>query len=514
MSEQSTGKVYLVGAGPGDVGLISKRAMRCLAEAQVVVYDHLANPALLTSCAEQAELIYVGKMAGDHTLSQREIEELLIARAREGKVVVRLKGGDPFVFGRGGEEALALAEAGIAFEVIPGITSAIAVPAYAGIPVTHRGIAASFHVFTAHEAPEKNHNDLDWKTIAQLEGTLIFLMGVRTLHQLVTQLVRHGKSPQTPAAVIRWGTMPEQEVVTGTLGDIVQRANEAHLEPPAITIIGEVVRLRPQLRWIEHKPLFGYRIALTRPKDQSEELAELLQREGADVLLTPTIAIKPRAFSNEIRDELLKLHSYDWIVFTSANGVKFFFNHLRQLKLDARALSEAQVAAIGEKTAETLEAHGVRPDAVPGRFVQEALAESLKVHQNDHVLVPRAAVARDALERILTEKGAHVRILPLYDTVPDERGISQLRDALREKRVHIVTFTSASTVESLAASIEPEELAALFPGVLIASIGPLTSAALCKLGLQPAVEAKIHTAAHLARSIMEYLENQSQQFHA
>lgn len=508
------GKVYLVGAGPGDIGLVTKRALNCLENAHVIVYDHLANPALLSFCAVQAELIYVGKQAGSHTLSQGEIEKLLIERAREGKIVVRLKGGDPFVFGRGGEEALALAQEGIPFEIIPGVSSAIAVPAYAGIPVTHRGIAASFHVFTAHEAPEKEQSDLDWKTIAKLEGTLVFLMGVRTLERIVHELLRHGKSDQTPVAVVQWGTMPEQKVVAGSLADIVERTKEARLEPPAVTVIGEVVRLRSQLRWVEHKSLFGFRVALTRPKDQCQELAEVLQQDGADVLITPTIAIEPRPLTDEIRKELLRLHAYDWIVFTSANGVRIFFSHLARLKLDARALSESRVAAIGEKTAETLAHHGIRPDAVPGRFVQESLAESLAVHANDRVLVPRAAVARDALEKILTEKGAHVQVLPLYDTVPDSHGISQLKEALRQKRIHIVTFTSASTVESLAGSLAAEELAELFSGVTIASIGPLTSLALRKLGLQPAVEAKIHTALHLARAIIEHVQNHSQQFHA
>lgn len=512
MIQHLPAKVYLVGAGPGDTGLVTKRALHLLSEADVVIYDHLANPALLSFCRGSAELIYAGKRAGEHALRQEEINALLVQHAQAGKSVVRLKGGDPFLFGRGGEEALALVQAGIPFEVVPGVTSAIAVPAYAGIPVTHRGIATSVHVFTAHEAAHKQESNLNWKAVAQLDGTLVFLMGVRTLEHVVEQLLRHGYPKDTPAALISWGTLPEQQVVTGTVEDIVQLAHEHNVAPPAVSVFGDVVKLRPNLRWVEQKPLFGYRIALTRPKEQSLELAELLEHLGADSVITPTIQIQPRPLTEEIRAEILRLHSYEWVVFTSANGVNIFWKHMEHLGRDARAFSECRIAAIGDKTAEVLRSIGLRADAVPSRFVQESLAEVLPVRPNDRVLIPRAAVARDALERLLTQRGAHVKVLPLYDTVPDEDGVRRLIDALRTKHVHGVVFTSASTVESFAALVPGGSLQELMQGVLVASIGPLTSAALAKFGVQPTVEAKVHTTEHLANAIVEHVRTTTQRF--
>jgi uroporphyrinogen III methyltransferase/synthase len=512
MTQQAQGKVYLVGAGPGDVGLVTRRAVRCLEAADVVVYDYLVNPALLAYCRAGAELVYVGKKAGDHTLSQEQINNLLLEKAQQGKCVVRLKGGDPFVFGRGGEEALCLAQSGVPFEIVPGVTSAVAVPAYAGIPVTHRGMAVSFHVFTAHEAPDKPESDLDWKSIARLDGTLVFLMGVRTLDHVVNELLRHGYPATAPVALIRWGTLPEQEVLTGTLKDIVQRAREHNFAPPAVTVIGEVVQLRQQLRWAEKKPLFGYRIALTRPREQSLELAELLEHHGADVLITPTIKIHPRPLNDEIRAEIRRLSDYQWVVFTSANGVKIFCEYLEHFGLDARAFSESRIAAIGDKTAQTLREHGLRADAVPSRFVQESLAEAIPVRPNDRVLIPRAAVARDALERMLLDRGARVKVLPVYDTLPDDEGIRALIEGLTSKRINGIVFTSASTVEGFAARLTPALRADIAANVLVASIGPLTSAALKKAGITPTVEAKVHTGSHLAQAILEYAQTTTQRF--
>ncbi len=512
MSRPAVGRVYLVGAGPGDVGLITARGIECLRKADVVIYDHLANPTLLVHAEKASELIYAGKCAGQHAMSQAQIEDLLVNKAREGKTVVRLKGGDPFVFGRGGEEAVALQRAGVPFEVVPGVTSAVAVPAYAGIPVTHRGLSTSFHVFTAHEAPDKKSSDLDWKTIAHLEGTLVFLMGTRALEEVVQQLLSNGKAPETPVALIRWGTLPEQETLTGTLRDIVAKAQQAGLAPPVVTVVGRVADLRSEICWYEKKPLFGYRAALTRPRDQSEELARALHEAGADVVITPTIAVKPRALSDEIRTELLRLHAYDWVVFTSANGVKIFFDYLWKLGKDARALSECRLAVIGEKTGETLKVHGLRPDAVPSRFVQEGLGEVIPVRPNDRVLIPRAAAARDALERMLADAGAVVKVLPIYDTLPDPEGVKALVEGLRAQRINLVTFTSASTVQSLIEGRTKEELLQLFDGVIIASIGPLTSAAIKRAGLEVHIEAKVHTADHLAQAIVDALKDRTQKF--
>jgi uroporphyrinogen III methyltransferase/synthase len=514
MSRSQSGKVYLIGGGPGDVGLVTAKAYQILAQADVVVYDHLANPVLVDTAPPAAERIYAGKKAGAHAMSQEDINALLIEKARAGKCVARLKGGDPFVFGRGGEEALALAQAGIPFEIVPGVTSAIAVPAYAGIPVTHRDMASAVHIFTGHEAGEKDATKLEWKIISQLSGTLVFLMGASNLPIIVQELVRHGRSADTPAAVIQWGTMPEQVTVTGTLDDICKRAKEAGIGSPAVTVIGETVRLRKHLKWFEVKPLFGCRVALTRPFDQSEEIADILRNAGADVIVTPTIAVKARPLDEEFRTELLRLHGYDWVIFTSTNGVNIFFDHLSAMGKDARSLSDCRLGAIGEKTAETLRSHGIIPDAIPGRFVQEALAEAIPVRANDHVLIPRAAVARDALEKMLVERGAKVRVLPLYDTLPDKEGVQRLLAALSERRVNVVTFTSASTFESITKFTTSDELKKIFCGVTISSIGPVTTSVIQKFGLEVSVEAAVHTGRHLAEAIISYWQEKTKRFSA
>ncbi len=502
------GIVYLVGAGPGDAGLLTLRGAECLARADVIVYDHLVNEALLCHASQNAERIYVGKRAGSHTMPQDEINKLLATHATQGKTVVRLKGGDPFLFGRGGEEALYLADHSVPFEVVPGVTSAIAVPAYAGIPVSQRGYNVSVHIITGHEAPEKSESDLDWKALARCEGTLVFLMGVANLDRIAKELIRHGRPSSTPCAVIRWGTLPEQTTVVAPLGEIAERVRAAQISPPAITVVGEVVRLRDQLKWYERKPLFGVRVAVTRPPDQSRELIAYLREAGADVLLTPTIEIHPRPLTEEVRKELELLHSYDWAVFTSANGVHIFFEYLGRVGQDARSLADLRIAAIGDKTAEALSQHGIRADVTPDRFVQEALASAIPVLSGDRVLIPRAAAARDALERDLTARGGKVRVLPLYDTRVCESGVTQLLRELREGRVHVVTFTSASTFESLAESAHDADLPQLLQNVLLASIGPITSAAITRKGCRVAIEASHHNAQGLAEAIIEFFANE------
>lgn len=499
------GTVYLVGAGPGNAGLITVRGVDCLRRADVVVYDYLANETLLGYAPSGSELIYVGKSAGCHAMPQQEINELLAARALQGKTVVRLKGGDPFVFGRGGEEAEHLVRAGVAFEIVPGVTSAIAGPAYAGIPVTQRGINTSFHVITGHEDADKTESSIDWPTLAKLDGTLVFLMGVSNLARIAAELIRHGRAPETPVALIRWATLPEQDVLVSDLSRVAEDAAAQKFAPPVVTVIGEVVGLRPILNWVGRKPLFGVRAAATRPADQCASLREALVAAGADVAVTPTIRIKPRDFDDETRATLRGVSSFDWLVFTSVNGVKIFFDLLLRSGLDARSLANAQIAAIGEKTAETLLAVGIRADCMPAVYVQEELARAIAVQPRARVLIPRAAEARAALEQDLEQRGAHVTVLPVYDTVADENGIARLLDLLKRKRVNLITFTSSSTVDRLADQLPPEDITRLLDGVTVASIGPVTTATvLRRFGVKRVIEAGKSTADGLAQAILEH----------
>lgn len=498
------GTVYLVGAGPGDVGLLTLRGAECLAEADVIVYDHLANEELLSHASRTAERIYVGKSAGQHAKLQSEINDLLTEYALAGKTVVRLKGGDPFLFGRGGEEAIHLREHGIRFEIVPGVTSAIAVPAYAGIPVTHRKINVSLHIVTGHEDEDKDQPDIEWDLLARTEGTLVFMMGVGNLPRIVHELVSRGKAADTPVALIRWGTTPEQETLVSTLQDVVHEVANRNFHPPAVVVIGPVVRLRELIQWAEEKPLFGLRIALTRPEEQSAQLATSLRAEGAAVLIAPTIKITGRELSPTIKRELEMLSSYDWIVFTSANAVRVFGEMLFEMKLDARALANCRIAAIGERTAAALKKMGIRSDTVPHEFTQESLSHAIHVTKGDRVLIPRAAVARDVLEKELLSRGASVHSVPLYDTLGDPDGIATLRHELTRGRIHVATFTSASTIQRFAEQVKQEDIPRLFADVTLASIGPITSDALRAVGLTPHVEAETATADGLATAIVKH----------
>ena len=391
------GLVSLVGAGPGDPGLLTLRGAEVLAAADVVVYDYLANPALLAHVRPEAERIYVGKQAGCHTLSQDQINALLVERGLLGQRVARLKGGDPFVFGRGGEEALALARAGVPFEVIPGVTSALAAPAYAGIPVTHRGLSSSFAVVTGHEDPAKELSAIDWARLATGVDTLIFLMGVGNLPNITERLLAHGRPAETPAATVRWGTRPGQQTVTGTLADIADEVRLADLRPPAVTVIGEVAALRETLRWFEDRPLFGQRVLVTRARTQASVLSARLRALGAEAIELPTIRIVPPADWGPLDRAIESLTAYDWIVFASVNGVRFFWERLTEADLDARALGAVKLAAIGPITASELETHGLRADYTPPTYVAEAIASGLGDVRNQRILLPCADIARPAL---------------------------------------------------------------------------------------------------------------------
>src|SRR5437870_6362818 len=519
--------VYLVGAGPGDPGLITVAGLRRLKEADAVVYDRLVNEALLKEVRPDAELVFVGKIAGE-SHDQEAINRLLIEKAREGKRVVRLKGGDPFVFGRGGEEAEALREAGISFEIVPGVTSAVAVPAYAGIPVTHRGLASTFAVITGHENPEKPESSIDWGKLATAVDTLVFLMGTKTLPEIVEKLIENGCTPKTPAAVIRWGTTPEQQTVTGTLTDIVRRVQEANLSPPAITVVGEVVRLREKLSWFEDRPLFGKRVLITRTRRQASTLARLLAAEGASPIELPAIEIGPSGDADAVGEAIdaLTASRYAWAVFTSANAVELWFGHLRERGLDARAFATTKVAAIGPATAEALAGRGVVADGGPKEYVAEEVVRALlprlamaspsvrpeepssaaerrlegsRVATAPRILVPRAESARPELVEGLRAAGAEVDEITLYRAAVPETAPAEALSLLREGAIDIVTFTSSSTVRNLTAMLNGH--IETLRGPLVACIGPITAKTAEELGLRVDVVASEYTVEGLVRAL-------------
>ena len=481
--------VYLVGAGAGDVGLLTCKAAELLRAADVVIYDRLADDAILNLCP-RAKKIYVGKAAGSHTLKQSEINQLLVDTARQNEIVVRLKGGDPFVFGRGGEEALHLRENNLPFEIVPGVTSAVAVPAYAGIPVTHRGIAASFAVVTGHEDPSKPESSINWSKLATAVDTLIFLMGVANLPQIVAKLIEHGRSPETPAALIRWGTKPTQEVFVTTLREVPN----VKVQPPAIFVVGDVVNLREQLKWFDVKPLFGKRILVTRARAQASKLSAKLQALGANVVECPTIKIAPPSDEFRQLDAAIKiLREFDWTIFTSANGVEQFFARLKVHGLDARALNK--VAAIGSATADKLSTFGIVADVVPKNFVAESLADALKPFvDGKKVLIARAEIARDVLPDALKSFGADVTVAPAYKTLTESPAQIDF-DA-----IDLATFTSSSTVENFVAAHGVDALKK-FPS---AAIGTITARTLKNFGVEAEVVADEFTIDGLVAAVKKF----------
>lgn len=499
------GIVYLIGAGPGDPGLITVRGRDCLRAAEVVVYDYLANPALLRE-APEAETIYVGKSKGLHHLPQEEINALLVVLARQGKIVARLKGGDPYVFGRGGEEALCLAQAGIPFEVVPGVTAAFAAGAYAGIPLTHRDYTTSLGLFTGHEDPAKKLSTLDWEKLATGVGTLVFYMGMSNLDTIASELIRYGRAPETPVAVIRWATLPRQETLVAPLGEIAAVVAAADFKPPAIIIVGEVVALRPQLSWFDRKPLFGRTILVTRAAEQAGEFATMLQELGAQVVECPTIRLAPVADPAELDAAIRALADFSWLILTSGNAVRFFFARLAALGLDARALGRCRVCAVGPKTGAALRAFGITPDLVPSDYKAEgvvaALADSL--HGGEKILFPRADKAREVIADGLAALGAEVRAPVLYcNTLPAALPADALA-ALESGAVDAVCFTASSTVENLHAILGAADFQRLLAPLAIASIGPITSKSCAKLGLLVAIEPAEYTLNALSEALVSY----------
>jgi uroporphyrinogen III methyltransferase/synthase len=504
------GKVYLVGAGPGDPGLITVRGKSLLERAEVVVYDYLAGKKLLKHAPAGAELIYVGKKGGiKHAYSQEEISQMLVDHALAGKMVVRLKGGDPFIFGRGGEEIEKLHEAGVLFEVVPGVTSATAAATYAGIPITHRDYTASVAFLTGHEDPTKETSNIDWSKLSTGAGTLVIYMGIKNLPIIVANLIRYGRDPKTPVAVVRWASTPEQRSVVGTLETITQIVAEAEIKPPSLIIVGEVVKLRATMDWYENRPLFAKKIIVTRTREQASELVAGLEEFGANCLEYSTIHIKPVDSYDILDSELERLNEYHWILFTSLNGVKYFFEHLYSKGMDARDLKGTDLAVVGKSTADFLLSYGLNADLIPSTFTGEGLAESLLDQgiEGRNILIPRALYGREILPETLRGAGAQVTIAPVYQNCPAEGDKESLREELLNGGVEMITFTSSSTVRNFLTMLDAkdqEELQTILEGIKIAAIGPITAKTVTDNGLQVDVQPKEYTISGLIQSIVDY----------
>jgi uroporphyrinogen III methyltransferase / synthase len=499
---KSKGAVYLVGAGPGDAGLLTLRGAELLGRADTVIYDLLVNPALLRLARPEAELILRRKRA---EMPQEKITALMMEKARAGKTVVRLKGGDPYVFGRGGEEAIALAEAGIYFEVVPGVSSVVAAPNYAGIPLTHREYCSSFTVFTGHEAEENEDAGLLYSQIAKIPGTKVALMGTEKLDEWTKAVMANGLPPETPAAIIEWGTRGRQKSAAGTLGTLGALAKEKNFAPPALVVLGEVVRLREQLNWFEHRPLFGKRIVVTRGRGQNVELTHKLGDLGAEVLEIPVIKRAQTDNKQDLVDALLALNSYDWLVFTSANGVTAFFDLFFRHFHDLRDLGGARIAAVGPATAAKLREMHLQVDVMPDEFVGKKIAEGIAKHssiENSKVCLLRAENANADLPLALEELGAITDDIAVYKTVAETDNLPGVVDDFLERGADWLTFTSGSTVQFFHERFDLPKLMKQFPQMKIASIGPETSKMARGLGLTPKIEAKEHTSAGLVAELM------------
>lgn len=497
-----TGICYLAGAGPGDVGLVTLRVRECLEQADVIVYDYLCNPQLLTWAPPEAEVIYAGKKAGSHSMPQEEINRLLVERTSAGKRVVRLKGGDPFLFGRGGEEALALAEAGLPFEILPGVSSAIAGPAYAGIPVTHRESSSQLTIFTGHEDPTKGQSAIDYAALARMGGTKVMLMGVERMEQVAESLMQHGAAANTPVALIRWATTGAQHTIRGCLENIGRIVQESGFKAPAVAVFGDVVSLRDRLDWFETRPLFGKRIVVTRTRRQAGALSAALRVLGADVMEIPTIRIEPPENILEFGQLVQDAHQYDWLVFTSPNGVDAFFDLFYRIYDDAREIGGVRIAAIGPATAQRVRDYRFKVDLQPEKYVAEEVIrefEKMGSIENLRILLARAADARDVLPKRLTQLGAIVDEGFAYRTVPETVDPAGNVARFKAEGADMVTFTSSSTVENfLAMKLPlPERLAT-------ASIGPITSKTIREHGLRVDVEARTHDVPGLVRAILRY----------
>lgn len=514
MSEQQenkrVGKVYLVGAGPGDPGLITVRGKYLLERAEVIVYDYLANVKLLKHTSPDAELIYVGKKGGvRHPVPQEEINRILVKKAGDGKFVVRLKGGDPFIFGRGGEEIQELHAAGMPFEIVPGVTSATAAATYAGIPITHRDYTASVAFITGHEDPEKERSNVDWAKLATGAGTIVVYMGIKNLPIIVDNLIKNGRDPQTPVAVVRWASTPEQKSVVGTLENIAEVVKRENITPPSIIVIGEVVNLRDTIDWYEKRPLFGKKIIVTRTREQASDLMIKLEEYGANCVECSTINIEPVASYETLDAELERLEEYHWILFTSLNGINYFFKRLHAKGMDARDLKGPMLGVVGKSTADLLHQYGVNADLIPPTFTGEGLAESLLDQgiEGRNILLPRAKEAREILPETLRGAGARVTIAPVYQNVLPEGRKEALREELAKGDVDMITFTSSSTVRnflSMVGAADEAELTEKLKGIKIAAIGPITAKSVTDNGLKVDLQPDEYTIPAMVRAVTDF----------
>ncbi len=502
--------VYLIGAGPGDLGLLTIKGKKAIQSADAVVYDYLANPAFLKYAKPGAEIIYVGKKGGDHTLPQDKINELIIAKAKEGKVVARLKGGDPYVFGRGGEEAEELVAAGLTFEVVPGVTAGVAAAAYAGIPVTHRAFTPSVCFITGHEDPGKAQSTLHWDVYAKSTSTLVFYMGVKNLPDICAKLMEAGRPGDEPVALVYRGTSCRQRSFVSTLAEAPAEAKRLKFTAPSIIIVGGVCGLRDTLGWFEKRPLLGRGVVVTRAREQASDFASVLEDLGACVLEFPTIAVKPLPDYAEVRTVVENLRDYGWVIFTSTNGVDHFWRILKEMGKDARALGPCQVAAIGPATADALRERGIEPDFVPPKYVAESVVEGLLARgvQGKKVLIPRAKVAREVLPEELAKAGAEVRVLPVYETGLAEAGPDEFLEWLARGDVQFVTFTSSSTVENFFALVPKERIAERRADLKIACIGPVTAKTLARFGFTPDISPEDYTIPGLAAALAKAVESE------
>ena len=504
------GKVYLVGAGPGDPGLLTLKGKKALERADVVIYDFLANDDLLRYAGPDCEKISVGKRPGERSTPQEDINSLIISKAKEGRIVVRLKGGDPFIFGRGGEEALALARAGIAFEVVPGVSSGHAVPAYAGIPLTQRELSSSVTFLTGHEPPSSSSNAINWAKLATGSDTLVLFMAVRNLPEISAVLIREGRDPQTPAALIRWGTRIEQQTVTGTLADIAAKAGG--IEAPAVVVVGEVVGLREELNWFERLPLFGKRIVNTRAKEQAGTLTEAIEELGAKAVEIPAIEIRDPQSWVPLDEAIQRLEEFDYLIFTSANGVKKFLGRLHACGRDVRDLKGLQIGAIGPGTASELAATGIRADFLPEEYRAEGLIECIQGIdiRGKKFLIPRAKIARDILPRTLEERGAQVEVVEAYETTQPDYARGELKQLL-SPAPDAITFTSSSTVNNFVKLLDQHYLRGVMDSAALVSIGPITSATIRKHGLRVSIEARESTIKGLVQALQDYFSRDAEE---
>ncbi len=500
------GKVYLVGAGPGDPGLITIKGKECIAAADVIIYDHLASPRLLDHAKKTAKILYVGKKEGHHILAQEKINALIVEEAKKENIVVRLKGGDPFIFGRGGEEAEVLVEAGIPFEIVSGVSSAIAAPAYAGIPLTHRKFTATLAFVTGHETPDKEKSNINWDALAKGIGTIVFLMGVKNLPRIVKKLIDHGKPQETPVALVRWGTTANQITVTGTLNTIVGKVNTVGLKPPAVIVVGDVITLRDSIKWFENRPLMGKKIVVTRAREQASDLVRSLSEHGADCLEYPMIKIVPSDDFSPLDRAIENIASYNYLVFTSVNGIDFFFERLFEKGKDARCLGNVRTATVGSATSERLKSFGVNSDIIPESYRAESVIEAFRKERIDGktILLPKARDARPVLPVELTRMGAKVDEVIAYYASPVSDNAYELLENLENRSIDLITFTSSSTVKNFKSLLPKEKFEELTKDVAIASIGPVTTDTAKKLGFNVKITAEEYTVPGLCEAILNF----------